>query len=181
MAPNDRRLVMHKPLDFRRPRRGEGITSASSHPELISGDFAVPPRRHVSITSLDRSVVQDGRRALGGTLAIGAIAVLLLAVALRSGATAGSDTDPQKLARTCLQWHMAASAVVSRQIQSTRDADLAMVTHSVDRMRRARRNCELGEVAQACEDYHAVAASLPGFAISNELFACSRIAVIATQ
>jgi hypothetical protein len=118
---------------------------------------------------------------MGGTLAIAAIAVLLSGVAFRSGATAGSDGDPQKLARTCLQWHLAASAVVSRQIQSTHDADLVFVTNSIDRMRRARRNCELGEVAQACEDYHAVASGLPGFAMSNELFACSRMAVTATR
>jgi hypothetical protein len=164
---------MSEPIDFRTPRRGDGITSGSSHPELISGDFAIPPRRHLSITSLHRSMAR--RRAIGGTLAIAAIAVLLSGVAFRSGATAGSDGDPQQFARTCLQWHMAASAVVSRQIQSTRDVDLVSVTNSIDRMRRARRNCELGEVAAACEGYHAVATSLPGFAMSNELFACSRI------
>ena len=34
---------MNEPVvfDFRPPRRGDGITSASSHPELISGDFAI--------------------------------------------------------------------------------------------------------------------------------------------
>jgi hypothetical protein len=167
-------------IDFRRPRPGDGITSASSHPELISGDFAIPPRR-VPVTALSRSVGHDRRRAVGGTLAIAAIAVLLLGVGFRSGATAGGDGDPQKLARTCLLWHQAASAVVSRQIQSTRDVDLVMVTSSIDRMRRARRNCELGAVAQACEDYHAVASGLPGYVMSNELFACSRIAVTAER
>ena len=167
--------------DFRAPRRGEGSTSASAHPELVSGDFAIPPRRHVSVTAVHRSVIHDRRRAIGGTLAIAAIAVLLSGVAFRSGATAGSDGDPQKLSRTCLQWHMAASAVVSRQVQSIRDVDLVMVTNSIDRMRRARRNCELGAVAQACEDYHAVATSLPGHAMTNILFPCERIAVTATR
>lgn len=172
---------MYEPVDFRPPRRGDGVTSASSHPELISGDFAIPPRPHVSAAALHRSAVHDRRRAMGGMLAIVAIAALLFGVAFRSGASAGSDGDPQKLARNCLQWHLAASAVVSRQIQSTRDADLVFVTNSVDRMRRARRNCELGEVAQACEDYRAVASGLPGFAMSNDLFACARIAVTATR
>jgi hypothetical protein len=168
-------------FDFHAPRRGEGTTSASSHPELVSGDFAIPPQRHVSITAVHRSVAYDRRRALGGTLAIAAIAVLLWGVALRSGATAGSDADAQKLARTCLQWHMVASAVVSRQVQSTRDVDLVYVSNSIERMRRARRNCELGQFAQACEDYHAVATSLPGHAMSNILFPCDRIAVTATR
>jgi hypothetical protein len=172
---------MNDVFEFRSPRGGDGFTSASSHPELISGDFAIPPRRHVSITALHRSVANDQRRAIGGSLAIAAIAVLLLGVAFRSGATAGSDGDPQKLARTCLQWHMAASAVVSRQVQSARDVDLVMVTNAIDRMRRGRRNCELGALAEACEDYHAVASGLPGFAMSNELFACSRIAATAMR
>jgi hypothetical protein len=66
-------------------------------------------------------------------------------------------------------------------VQNTRDVDLVYVTNSIDRMRRARRNCELGELAQACEDYHAVATSLPGHAMSNILFPCDRIAVTATR
>lgn len=116
---------------------------------------------------------------MGGTLAIAAIAMLLSGVAFWSGATAGSDGDPQKLARICLQWHHAASAVVSRQVQSTRDVDLLSVSNWIDRMRRARRNCELGAIAEACEDYHSVATGLPGFEISSKPFDCSRIAVSA--
>ena len=167
--------------DFRAPRTGQDSTSASAHPELVSGDFAIPPSRHVSIIAVHRSVIHDRRRAMGGTLAIAAIAVLLSGLALRSGATAGSDSDPQKFARTCLEWHMAASAVVSRQIQSTRDIDLVMVTNSIDRMRRARRNCELGAVAQACDDYHALATSLSDHALTTILFPCERTAVTATH
>ena len=32
---------------------GDGITSASSHPELVSGDFGMPPRRDASITAMN--------------------------------------------------------------------------------------------------------------------------------
>lgn len=163
---------MNEPIDFQRARRARGSTSASSHPELVSGDFVVPPRPPVPPTALHRSVVCDRRRAAGGVLAIAAIAVLLSGVTFRSGATA-SDVERQKVAGTCLQWHFAASAVVSRQVQSTRDVDLVHLSNSIDRMRRARRNCELGEVAQACDDYHAVASSLPGHAMSNDLFPCA--------
>lgn len=166
---------MKQPIDFR-GRRRERFTSASSHPELVSGDFAIPPRQCVSATALQRSVAYNQRRAMGGMLAIAAIAVLLSGVALRSGATADSDLQQQRLARTCLQWHLAASAVVSRQVQSVRDVDLLHVSNSVDRMRRARRNCELGEFAQACQDYHAVATSVPGHAMTNILFPCGRVA-----
>jgi hypothetical protein len=164
--------------DGRPPRRGEGITSASSHPELVSGDFAVPPRRHVPITSMHRSINSDWRRAAGGMLVLVAMAVLVSAVTFRTGATSQDNAEQRQFARTCMQWHLAAGAVVSRLVQSTRDVDLVQVNDSVFRMRRARRNCEAGWVSLACQDYHAVAASVPGYAMTNQLFPCSRLATL---
>ena len=164
--------------DRRPPRRGEGITSAASHPELVSGDFAIPPRRYPSITAMNRSLAYDRRRAMGGALAIVAIAVLLSSV----GATSNDGAlEQQKFARACMQWHLAAGAVVSRLVQSTRDADLLQVSESVFRMRRARRNCEAGWVTLACQDYQAVAAGTPGYAMTNDLFPCSRVAQVPDQ
>jgi hypothetical protein len=161
-------------------RRGEGMTSASSHPELASGDFAIPPRRYVSITAVNWSATDDPCRAIGGTLAVVAIAVLLSTVAFKSFAIPNAgDIENQKFARTCMQWHLAAGAVVSRLVQSTRDADLVQVSDSVFRMRRGRRNCEAGWVMLACQDYHSVAAGLPGHAMTNELFPCARVAAVA--
>jgi|SRR5262245_5346918 len=171
---------MSEPIDFRRLRHGDGTTSASSHPELISGDFAVSPRPYASVTSMNRSIASAGSRRTLGTFAAFAIALLLSIIVFRPVATSGEgDIERQRLARTCLQWHLAASTVVSRQVQSTRDVDLVSVSNAIDRMRRARRNCELGEIAEACEDYHAVASGLPGYAMSNDLFACARVAVTA--
>lgn len=162
--------------DGRPPRRGDGVTSASSHPELVSGDFSVPPRRPVSIASLDHPIDAQRRRAFGGMLALVAIAVLLSAFAFKAGVTPDDDAEKRQFARTCMQWHLAAAAVVSRLVQSSRDSDLLQVNDAVFRMRRARRNCEAGWVTLACQDYHAVAASLPGYAMTNQLFACSRTA-----
>jgi hypothetical protein len=166
-------------FDARRPRYGEGMTAASSHPELVSGDFAIPPRPHVSITAINRLATYDRRRAIGGTFAMVAIAVLLSTVAFKSAAISNSgDVEKQKFARTCMQWHLAAGAVVSRLVQSTRDADLVQVGDSVFRMRRGRRNCEAGWVTLACQDYHSVATSLRGHAVTNELFPCTRVAAV---
>jgi hypothetical protein len=78
-----------------------------------------------------------------------------------------------------MQWHMAAGAVVSRLVQSTRDSDLVQVGDAVFRMRRARRNCDAGWVTLACQDYHSVAAGTPGYTMSNDLFPCSRVALAA--
>jgi hypothetical protein len=95
----------------------------------------------------------------------------------RDGASSDAvDAEKQKLARTCMQWHLAAGAVVSQLVQSTRDADLVRVNDSVFRMRRARRNCEAGWVTLACQDYHAVAAMTPGYAMTSRMFPCSRVA-----
>jgi hypothetical protein len=166
----------------RPPRRGDGTTSAWSHPELVSGDLAMPPRRYVSITSMNRSIGSTGSRPAFGILAIFAVLVLLSMTVFRNDAASDAgDAEKQKFARACLQWHLAAGAVVSRLVQSTRDADLVQVNDSVFRMRRARRNCEAGWVTLACQDYHAVAASTPGYAMTNQLFPCSRIATVSHE
>ena len=70
-------------------------------------------------------------------------------------------------------------AAVSRLVQSTREADLLQVSDSVFRMRRARRNCEMGWVTLACQDYHAVAAGMPGYAMTGQIFPCARVAASA--
>jgi len=172
-------LAMHEfsVPDARPPRRRDGVTSASSHPELVSGDLALPPQRHVPLLALNRSIAADWRRSAGGLFALGAVVVLVTAAAFGSGVRPDdASVEKQRLVRTCMEWHLAAGAVVSRLVLSTRDADLLQVGDSVFRMRRARRNCEAGWVTLACQDYHAVVASVPGYAVTNQLFPCSRVA-----
>jgi hypothetical protein len=117
------------------------------------------------------------RRAWAGVLAVGAVAVLLLTVEFTHGtSTTDGGAEKQRIARSCLEWHLAAGAVVSRLIQSTRDSDLVQVNDSVFRMRRARRNCEAGWYVLACQDYHAVANVMPGTVMGNQVFSCARLA-----
>jgi hypothetical protein len=159
------------------PRPQLGFTSASSHPELVSGEFAVPPRADASITSINRSIGVAGSYRAFGMLGVVAVGALLSAMPPRpNGTLDDGDRDKEKFARVCMQWHLAAGAAVSRLIQSTRDADLLLVSDSVFRMRRARRNCEAGWVTLACQDYHAVTAGSPGYVMANQTFPCSRIA-----
>lgn len=160
-----------------RPR--EGFTSASSHPELVSGDLAVPPRAYASITSMNRSVGVVGSRRAFGMLGAAAVGALLSMMSLGPSATPEEGhRDKEKFARVCMQWHLAAGAAVSRLIQSTRDADLLLLSDSVFRMRRARRNCEAGWMTLACQDYHAVTTSTPGYVIASQAFPCSRTATM---
>jgi hypothetical protein len=158
---------------------GARITSAASHPELASGDLAMPPQAPVSITSVNRSIVSDRVRWTMRVLAIVAVPVLLALFVFGDDRTPDGDADRQAQLRTCAQWHLAASAVVSRLVQSTREAELAQAGDALFRMRRARRNCDAGWVALACQDYHAVAAGLPGHVLTRQLFPCSRVATSA--
>ena len=115
-------------FDGRPPRHRSGNTSASSHPELLSGDLAIPPRPYVSITSMNRSIASDASRRTSGMLAIFAVVALLSTILFETGATSDDgEGAQQKFARSCMQWHLAAGAVVSRMVQSTRDADLRQV------------------------------------------------------
>src|SRR6185503_12344422 len=128
-----------------------------------------------SMTAMNRSVAPtEPRHTFGILVAFAFVAMLLTVLFGQDPSEAG--LEKQRITRTCMQWHVAASTVVSRLLQSTRDSDLLQVSDSVFRMRRARRNCETGWVTLACQDYHAVAASIPGYAMTNQLFPCSRIA-----
>jgi hypothetical protein len=135
------------------------------------------PRPYVSVTSMNRSIGATGARSGLGILALFAVVALLSAIVFRyDAAPDGDGAERQRVARACMQWHLAAGAAVSRLVQSTRDADLVQANDSVFRMRRARRNCEAGWAALACQEYHAVAAGMPGYALTNQMFPCSRVA-----
>lgn len=163
--------------DGRSPRCSDGVTLASSHPELVSGDFAIPPRSDGPTTSMHRSSVSGRSRKTLGMLGIVAVATLPLMTILHNDSpSGGSDVEKPRLARTCMQWHAAAAASVSRLVQSTHDADLVKVGDAVFRLRRARRNCEAGWIVLACQDYHVVANGTPGYALAGQLFPCARLA-----
>src|SRR5215204_474103 len=128
--------------DGRPPRRDERVTFASSRPELLSGDLAMTPRPHVSLTRLNEAAASRRNLCI---FAVIAVAGLLSSILYKHATTPyGADGGEQRLAPACMQWHLAASTAVSRLVHSTRDADLRQVNDSIFRMRRARRNCEAG-------------------------------------
>ena len=140
-----------------------------------SGPAGKTTSRYVSMTSLNRSLAANGPRRTLGMIIMAGLAALVIAVGLTHNPDAEA-IERQQSARACLQWHTGASNVVSRLVRSTRDADLQQVNDSIDQIRRARQNCEAGRIAQACQDYHAVAASVPGHMLANEWFGCWRFA-----
>jgi len=163
--------------DCRPARRDAGITHASSHPELISGDFAMRPRFHPSVQIADVTGASSWPRCLSTScLLIAGVLLLHATVSQPTGPTA--QTVGQASTSSCTEWHQTASAVVAQLAESTRDSDLRQVNDVIFRIRRARRNCEEGWFRLACQDYYAVARNLPGFVGTNEesLFACRHAA-----
>lgn len=150
--------------DCRPPRRDPRLESASAHPELITGEFAMRPR-------FDVAPVRTGPVHLGNRPrhAIGAVALAMLAAfalpALNRDSEGGFEARARsrEFTATCAPWDAAASEAIVRLAQGGSDMDLRQVGDAVVRMRRARRLCESGWVRLACLDYDAIIRGAPSF------------------
>lgn len=160
--------------DCRPPRRDDRITSASSHPELISGDLAMPPRPHASLGPTGEVSTWSKRLMIGCLFVIGALVLYSNSIHHTGSKLQAAGTSRRAPASSCEQWQEAASTVVARLAQSTRESDLRQINDAVSRLRRARRNCEDGWLGLACQDYYAVARTLPNDPRSYDesLFTC---------
>jgi hypothetical protein len=57
----------------------------------------------------------------------------------------------------CMSWDKTASETVAAFVQdNAQNVNLVQVSHMIAQMRRARRNCELGWLNAACEDYQTI-------------------------
>jgi hypothetical protein len=143
-------------LDCRPARRDRDTTSASSHPELLVGEFAMRPRIHVLLAPNDQLVVSTWSRRMGG--AVMTILVILVAwqmVSRHTGIAANASERPSD--PTCIAWDARASEAIVTFVQGNRqDIDLKHVSDMIAHMRKARRNCHLGWSNLACEDYRRI-------------------------
>ena len=133
------------------------------------------PRVHVPLTASDAATVSLWRRRVIAAWAL--VAAAFVAYASLSPRAELKEQTAAKDAPSCMQWHQAASAAVSRLAQSTLDSELRQINDAVFRMRRAHQNCEEGWLSLACQDYDAVVRSVPHYAgsIDESLFACERM------
>jgi hypothetical protein len=77
----------------------------------------------------------------------------------------GTDAHFQSWSRQpmCTLWDgQASKAIVRKVTESEGDVDLQSLGEDLSRMQRARRNCDLGMVGAACEDYLAVMRNVGG-------------------
>jgi hypothetical protein len=141
--------------DCRMPSRDASVTSASSHPELICGELVMRPRIH--LTGAERADVASWSRRTLGAYAIAVMALWAFSLVLQAFEQDG-QAFAQARPRTspCMDWDDAASDAIIRLVQSKSDRDLRQVSDAVSQMRRARRNCEGGWVALACQDYQTI-------------------------
>ena len=150
-------MIETRPQNSQPPSRDPSLTSPSSHPELLRGAFVMRPRIRVKLTDADRAEVAVWSRWMLGIYSIAAVAlwaVSLLVQAFQQDAQAFAQARPST--SPCMEWDDAASDAIIQLVQTRSDGDLRQVSNAVSQMRRARRNCEGGWVALACQDYQAI-------------------------
>lgn len=139
------------------------------------------PRIHIPLSPADHAAVSAWSRRMIVVCALIAAAMVGHSMIYQhaDATTQGAKMNEPTLAPSCMQWHQAASEVVARLAQSTRDSDLRQANDAIFRMRRARRNCEEGWFALACQDYYSIARNMGGYPAIHEvsLLACRRSAV----
>lgn len=134
------------------------------------------PHTHAPVAAAGRTTLSPWSRRVIAICVIIVAAVVAHAVLQRQSDAnvQNAQAEQPALAAACLQWHQAAGEAVARLAQSATDSDLRLASDAIFRMRRARRNCEEGWVALACQDYYAVVRNLPGHANTRDesVFAC---------
>jgi hypothetical protein len=97
------------------------------------------------------------RKTLFGLMIALAAAGLFTAVL---GAIAGESVEGPPQVRTfawrCASWDEAAGRAIAQRAQAERDVNVRLVSESTAGLRRARRLCALGSLADACREYDAV-------------------------
>lgn len=111
------------------------------------------------------------RRASRSTTAYASAGLIVIAVigafALFERAASQADVP---ISAACEPWDSVSSEAVARLVADSSDAAARQLGDAVFRLRRARKNCRLGWVGLACQDYRAVLAGTAGVALTNECF-----------
>ena len=135
------------------------------------------PRFHVRLTPDDQIAIAKWRRRMGGTAMIFVAVVAtwsLFNSHLDHGFAARASERPSD--PTCIAWDTSASEAIVTFVQGNKEnMNLQRVSNAIDRMRRARRTCQLGLPNLACEDYRAVVreVALPVESNSNITIDCA--------
>jgi hypothetical protein len=98
------------------------------------------------------------------------VIVVIGAVALFERGSGGAGRADAPINTACEPWDSVASDAVARLVADSSDTAARQLGDAVFRLRRARKNCRLGWVSLACQDYRAVLAGTAGVALASECF-----------
>jgi hypothetical protein len=82
----------------------------------------------------------------------------------------GARSAERPIDTACQAWDTAASSAVAGLLADTSDAAARQLGDSLFRLRRARKNCRLGWVNLACQDYRALLGGSAGVALATDCF-----------
>jgi hypothetical protein len=144
--------------------RNDGVTSASSHPELLCGYLAIRPSGRVTLAAPDQTTMTIGSRCIVGVLAILAAAVVLLPIfKTHSDPSIQAQAALAGTAHVCARWDERASEAIAHLLEHGKgDVGERQIGDAMTRVRRARRSCQLNWIALACQDYHAIIHGVAG-------------------
>jgi hypothetical protein len=126
--------------------------------------------RHSASPSSKDAASATGRRYLSRTAyaSIGAAFLVIITAATVVELTGRVSEGPFN--PTCEPWDTAASSAVARLVADTSDAAARQLGDSVFRLRRARKNCRVGWINLACQDYRALIRDTAGIGLATECF-----------
>ena len=138
------------------------FTSASAHPELLVGEFAMRPRIHGRLTAHEQQSVAGWSRRIGAIVMVAFLTLGISSLLARPSEHAIVAKSPTRSADpACLAWDFQTSdAVVSFMQETKTDIDLGRLTNVIGQMRKARHSCKYGFLRLACEDYRKVLESV---------------------
>jgi hypothetical protein len=136
-------------------------------------------RPRVALTPDERTIHRQwSHGTIGGVVALAALLFVLTGAKQDAGLGTDARADALPLP-SCIIWEDAASRAVAALVHGYPEPDLQQISDAVSRMRRARRNCETGWTASACQDYQAVIHGVTSRAtsIADALSICAPLSV----
>ena len=122
--------------------------------------------RHSASPSTTHASPTPTRRRFSRTAFVSLGVAFIAVVTAASVVEIGTRTGEGAINPICQPWDAAASSAVARLVADTSDAAARQLADSMFRLRRARKNCRIGWVNLACQDYRALIgeAAAPGLA-----------------
>jgi hypothetical protein len=122
--------------------------------------------RHSASPSTTHASPTPARRRFSRTAFVTLALAFIAIIAATSVVEIGTRNGGGAINPICEPWDSAASSAVARLVADTSDAAARQLADSVFRLRRARKNCRIGWVNLACQDYRALIgeAAAPGHA-----------------